>query len=318
MSNKIFITGATGYLAGPLALYLSVKMPACKIILGTRNVEKLEGLKEFKNFEKRYFDIGDTNSFGDSIHDVNVIIHLAGMPAKASSENPSLAEFINTTQVGRLIDIAERLGVSDFIYFSTVHVYGAPLTGELKEGGRVEPVSVYAKTHYQAEKLVLRKLKEKTINGAILRLANIVAPPLILDEESSQLLVMSACFQAIKNRKIVLNGSGQDLRDFLSLRSLGNFVACILDLEKNERKEFVFNVCSGNTQSVLEIVKKIQLQTKKLFGYEPEIIKAKDVTNSVKFHINNSLARTICKNFEDDLLFEEAIRTILIQFEYMR
>ncbi len=56
--------------------------------------------------------------------DINVIIHLAALNEIDSMKDPKLALEVNTKGTYKLLDLAYKTGIKNFIYFSTFHVYG--------------------------------------------------------------------------------------------------------------------------------------------------------------------------------------------------
>lgn len=293
MRTNVLITGANGYLAGPLALHLAKKLKNHNIILGSRNVDVLKSVIALEKFEKRYFNICDTDCFEESLYNVEVVIHLAGMGARACAENPELAEFVNVAQLESFLIESYKSCVKKIIYFSTVHVYGALLSGDINESQVANPQSIYAKTHLRAENVFSNFLKQKMITGFILRLANVISLPMTKEGEFSGLIAISACKSAIAEGKIVLNSSGEDLRDFISLELLGDIVVKSIEQQENINGNFIFNVASGKTIKVIDLIKKIQRQCSLLYGFEP-ILQVGTLKENREnfFNIDTSLAAT--------------------------
>lgn len=311
MPNNILITGATGYLAGPLAVYLSEKLPDHNFILGSRSCDRLKSVDALRKFECRYFDIGNSNSFEHALCEIDVVMHLAAMGAKACADNPDLAEFINVHQVDSLLVAAEKSAVKKFIYFSTVHVYGFPLYGVLSEITQTNPQSVYAKTHFSAEQLVLISYFGKNHSGVVLRLSNVIAHPIILEGEAEQLVTISACRQAMVNHKICLNSSGDDYRDFVSLNKLGDFIVKILS-KHLVANEFIFNVGSGDTIRVIDLIRSIQSICVSHFGFKPSIILGQKTNPKLPiFKLNVELIDSILGKTEKEEQTNNSLSEIL-------
>ena len=78
---------------------------------------------------------------------VDAIVHLAGMNAQECATDPVAALEVNAVATASLIQATIRQKVKRFIYLSTVHVYGSPLTGVITEETKPTPAHPYAYSH---------------------------------------------------------------------------------------------------------------------------------------------------------------------------
>ena len=136
----------------------------------------------------------------------DAIYHLAGisgMPACAA--NPYAAEVINVEATRKLVSCLHKDQL--LIYASTTSMYGASDI-ECNESVPVEPPSLYAKTKYAAEKIVMDRQ-----NSISLRFATIfgTSPRMRVD-----LLVNDFAYRAVHERAIVLF-SGRSKRTFIHI-----------------------------------------------------------------------------------------------------
>ena len=127
----------------------------------------------------------------------DVIYHLAaisGMPACAA--NPHSAEVINVEATRKLVSCLHNDQL--LIYASTTSIYGASDI-ECDESVPVEPPSLYAKTKYEAEQIVMDRQ-----NSIALRFATVfgTSPRMRAD-----LLVNDFTYKAINDRSLVLFAS---------------------------------------------------------------------------------------------------------------
>lgn len=137
----------------------------------------------------------------------DVVFHLAGisgMPACAA--NPSSAEVINVQATRKLTSF---LSINQLlIYASTTSIYGAANT-ECDENVTIHPPSLYAKTKYEGEQIVMERA-----NAISLRFATIFGPS---PKMRADLLVNDFTYKALNDRNIVLFGS-QSKRTFLHIQ----------------------------------------------------------------------------------------------------
>jgi len=312
MNNKILITGGGGYLAAPLAMKL-VSF-GFQVVLGSRNVDKLNSIFEGNGFKVVLFDIGKTETFEEALAGVEIVVHLAAMGARASELNPELAKFINETQVENLLEVSVKKGIKKFIYFSTVHVYGSPLSGILSEGNEVHPISTYARTHLNAEKIVLERTEKTRTRGIILRLANMIGAPFLKNAEIEELIGNSICKQSIQNKTIALKSSGKSRRDFVSMNTLSSILIDLLNDEPWTTKNSLFNVGSGAPLSILELVKLVQRRCELKFGFSPSVMTSNDKNEVLEPLFTLDLSRTMNRKKHFDESLEQAIDSTLDWF----
>jgi len=100
------------------------------------------------------------NDIGELIRDKDVIFHLAGISGYPAGEaNPHSAKLINVDATRQLVRCLGREQL--LIYASTTSFYGK--SGEKRsESSKVEPVSTYGRTKFQAEQICLNE-HERTI-----------------------------------------------------------------------------------------------------------------------------------------------------------
>jgi len=137
----------------------------------------------------------------------DVVYHLAGisgMPACAA--NPSSAEFINVQATRKLTSFLSNQQL--LIYASTTSIYGAA-NADCDENVQISPPSLYAKTKYEAEQIVMQRE-----NSISLRFATIFG---ISPKMRADLLVNDFTYKALNERSIVLFGS-QSKRTFLHIQ----------------------------------------------------------------------------------------------------
>lgn len=141
-----------------------------------------------------------------SVAGFDVIYHLAGisgMPACAA--NPHSAEVINVQASRKLVSFLHQDQL--LVYASTTSIYGAAGT-ECDESVHVEPPSLYAKTKYEAEKIVLERQ-----NSIVLRFATVFGTS---PRMRNDLLVNDFTYKAVNERAIVIFG-GRSKRTFMHI-----------------------------------------------------------------------------------------------------
>ena len=170
------------------------------------------------------------NLDGKLLAEFDVIYHLAGisgMPACAA--NPHSAEVINVEATRKLVSLLHNNQL--LIYASTTSIYGAASI-ECDESVPVVPPSLYARTKYEAESIVLDRQ-----NSISLRFATIfgTSPRMRVD-----LLVNDFTYKAVNDRAIVIF-AGQSKRTFIHILDAINAYLFALDHADSMRGK-IYNV----------------------------------------------------------------------------
>jgi dTDP-4-dehydrorhamnose reductase len=152
---KILITGAFGQLGNSLKNFLSINDEVFRTGLNIPTGGK--GLQ---------LNIVDKIMLKDIISSISpdVIINLAALTNVDFCEsNPEIAKEVNTNGVQNLVDVFS----GKIIHLSTDYVFDG-LKGPYKEEDQINPISVYGKTKYDAEKIVLDKNNNLVLRANVL------------------------------------------------------------------------------------------------------------------------------------------------------
>jgi UDP-glucose 4-epimerase len=265
---RILITGAFGFVGGRLALHFA--QLGHQIVLGSRHL--ITPPEWLPKSEVAIIVWDDMAALERCCNGVDVIIHAAGMNAQDSDNDSIAALAFNGLATARLVVAANRAGVNKFIYLSTAHVYGSPLVGTITEETCPRNLHPYATSHLAGEHAVLSANSYSEIHGIVLRLSNAFGAPMHKDVNCWALLINDLCRQAIETRKLVLQTSGLQQRDFIGLNSVCQVTEKLVTNHTKLNHTNVFNLGTGVSQSVLEIALLIKQRCSKVLGFEPELI----------------------------------------------
>ena len=270
MSHTVLLTGGLGYLGGRLACALVEA--GHQVRCGTRRPGA--GAPDWLPVMPiATLDWASTEALTEACRGVDCIIHLAAMNEVESASDPVGALKMNGLASLRLLEAAKVAGVRRFIYFSTAHVYGAPLQGDIDETKLPRPVHPYAITHKVAEDFVLAAHDRKLIEGVVIRLSNGFGAPVTPDVDRWTLLVNDLCRQAVTTGELRLNSSGKQLRDFITLGDVGRAVNHVLQLDTDQLADGLFNLGGGKAMSILEMTERIAARWQALTGREVAIVR---------------------------------------------
>jgi len=310
VNRKILITGGLGCLGSGMSLYL--KNNSYDVLIGSRR-NKYHKPKELQNCSLIKTDYNDLSSLDHACKNIDTIIHLAATNSQTSSENPRLAYQVNFLGTKKLINSAIKNNVRNFIYFSTAHVYGSSLNGNITENSPLNYSTDYASTHKMAEDYLLTKIVSKEIVGTVFRLSNSVGLPLVKDANCWDLFLNNICIGAISQRKIKINSNPYIKKDFVQMEQVYRIVQSFIDNDYQVNFP-VFNIGSGKSRTLLETAKLVAKSCDRLFNFSPQItyqknFKTKNEELPFEFNINKLQS---CTSLTVDSSISQAIDKTLM------
>lgn len=270
MKCTLLVTGALGYLGGRLALALGDAGHVVKC--GTRRRES-SAPAWLPGKQMAYLDWESVDMLADACKGVECVIHLAAMNEIDSAKDPIGALHMNGLSSLRLLEAAKRAGVRRYIYFSTAHVYGAPLRGEITEAVLPRPIHPYAISHRVTEDFVLAAHDLGQIQGVVVRLSNGFGAPATPDVDRWTLLVNDLCRQAATTGELRLNSAGAQRRDFIALGDVARAVDHLLQLDSDRLADGLFNLGGGKAVTILEMTERVAARWRNLTGKDIPIIR---------------------------------------------
>jgi UDP-glucose 4-epimerase len=259
------ITGGFGFVGGRVAGHL--QEAGHTVILGSRQAagapEWLSGARVVRLLWE------DDAALERACQGVDTIVHAAGMNAQDCATDPVAALACNGVATARLVAAASRAGVQRFIYLSTAHVYGRPLVGIITEETCPRNLHPYATSHLAGEHAVLSASELGQFLGIVLRLSNAFGAPMHRGVNCWMLLVNELCLQAVQTRKLILQTTGQQQRDFVGMTEVCRVAEHLAVGNGASPQPGIFNVGAGMSQSVLAMAQLIQQRCVQVLGFEP-------------------------------------------------
>ena len=248
--KKILITGGTGYIGGRLAKCLSGEH---KVLVSSRNPQDKKNQDLYRDLE-----IIDHHSLFnlENFPVVDTIIHLAALNEIDSVTKPSDAIRVNVDETRIILENGISCGVKRFIYFSTAHIYGAPLAGNINETMLPRPAHPYSITHRAAEDYIIAATDQKRILGTVLRLSNSFGAPVSKDVNRWTLLANDLCRQAVEKGEMTLHTNGCQYRDFVCMTDVEEVISFMIKKD-SPLKYIVYNLGSGSSMRVIDMARLI-------------------------------------------------------------
>ncbi len=309
--KKVLITGASGYLAGRIFQELEKEY---SIVLGARQPEALQNISAYQGQETVLLDMNRSATFRPALQGIDSIVHLAALNHQDCEKNPAQAQKVNVDGAKALIDMATEMGVKTFLYMSTIHVYGTPLAGLLKETTETKAASTYARTHLEAEHALQQS--KGNMKGIALRLANAIGAPIHPDVNVWSLVTNDLCLQAVRDRRMRLNSSGNQERNFISIAYLASTIRTLLGRSQElPQQTMIFNMGGSQTLTIWQFAQLIQQRCLAVLGYTPDLTRpaqaAEDLSNQKNFVFDCDLIKSWVGEEPASMLSQEIDATLL-------
>ena len=288
--KKILVTGANGYLGAQICCYLTQHGYSVSGLCYPQIPNDIQWKKLFD--ELFVCDIRDTEKLRQiADNQFDAIIHLISLDHHQSNGTPAFVSSINVTPTWNLLDIFSKKGLKKFIYFSTIHVYGKNLSGNVDENYPVNCANAYALTHYLSENICRYYTENIQTECVVARLSNSYGEPVFPDNNCWWLVVNDLCRMAFFDKKIVLQSDGSPLRDFINGYDVCQAVKILINKSENGK---IYHISSGETYSIAELTEKVQKIYQKIFCKEIPISKATPSNQPINpYIINNTLLKDL-------------------------
>jgi len=231
--NKILITGGAGYVGS--ALLNNDVFPSEKYQVTIYDNLSRNNYNIFTaplNNKKNIFvqgDLLDSHKLNMALKDIDTVIHLAATVTTPFSEKNSHSfEQNNHWGTAELCSLIENSSVKRFIYLSSVSVYGEGTQGFTIESNP-RPTSHYSTSKLRAEQQ-LSRLPDK-IRTTILRTGSVfgIAPVTRFETVINKFMLEGSLYN-----KILIEGSGEQKRSFISINSLSKIIKSAVENNLNE------------------------------------------------------------------------------------
>ena len=244
--KKILITGGTGLIGTNLLKKLKLNKKY-KIYIITRE-KKIESKKiQSRNIE--YINQDLTSDIKTKLKNlkVDIVVHLAG---RTFGNKVSIKEYYSKNIV-TTINILKSINnkIEKFIFLSSQYVYGNVNSKNIKENTILDSgFSHYGKSKIECEKII-KKFTKKIKNIIILRSCGLIEGGGIIEYLKIQIK---------NNKKILLYGNGEIIRDYISINDLVELIKKII--KKNFNKKIIIaNIGSKkiiNTKQIALLISK--------------------------------------------------------------
>ena len=179
-------------------------------------------------------------------------------PKDFNSEKPKIFLDKNNLILDNCLNVSKKSSVEKIIYISSVAVYKKKRTiKKITEKNTINDNNIYSKFKILAENKIKNFSKKNKINYIILRLFHYY-------DDNGNHLIENFKSQLLKNKKIVIFGSGAQKLDFLYSKDLSKVILklCIMNI-----KNKTLNLCTGSGVKISEIANSL-VNDKKSIVYQ--------------------------------------------------
>jgi len=260
---KIMITGAAGGIGSCLAKalwrqdYLGVET----VLVDNLRIGNSDNLTGENKEKLKVVDI-TSPEFIDLVVETkpDVIVHLAAITSLAECENdPQECIRVNVQGTVAVLEAARTANVSKVIFSSTSALYdnNGSLAKPSTEHDYTGPDLFYALSKKMAENVCRSYISNYGMNVIILRFFNVIGANQDAKRQSPPLInYLVREFKA--GRQPVLHSSGDQRRDYIDVWAVTEFIDLCCEHDLPPGIDPCFNLCTGETLSVKEIVEVVQ------------------------------------------------------------
>ena len=275
----ILLTGGAGYIGSHTAVSLLENNHDVVIVDNLKNssLTSINNIKDItgKSFPFFKVDLRDKVELKKVFlnHDIEAVIHFAGLKSISESNNIPIEYFDNN--VGgflSLINLMEMCKVKKIVFSSSATVYGLPKKLPIKENENLSTLNAYGSSKLMIENILNEIYKSDPMwNVSILRYFNPVGAhesgligenPL---NDPTNLFPIISLVAAGKKEYLEIYGDdystkdGTGVRDYIHVCDLSNGHLAAIQNFKNEGSKHTINLGTGKGHSVLEIVKEFEI-----------------------------------------------------------
>jgi len=197
-------------------------------------------------------DLSVDGEWRDELEGVDWVFHLAALADIVPSIQEPRAYFqANVDGTFNILHASHQHGVGRFVYVGSSSSYGIPKFFPTPEDAEIAPQYPYALTKYLGEELVLHWAQVYGLPALTLRFFNVYGPR---SRTSGTYGAVFGVFlaQKLAGEPFTVVGDGEQTRDFTYVSDV---VAALISAAESSRSSRVYNVGSGKTVSINEIVK---------------------------------------------------------------
>ncbi len=253
--KKILVTGGAGFVGRHMTGALLRRGFKVRVIdnFSCSSPRALDGFRG--KIELIKGDVRHGKDVAKAVKGVDAVYHFAAIRSVARSvEDPMLSHEVNASGALNLLYYSHEYNVKHFIFTSTSAVYGDAITRYQREDGKLSPISPYGAAKLAAEFYARHYTRDKGLPTTSFRIFNVYGPQQNPESRYS-LAVPGLLSNILKGRRPVIDGSGEQSRDFIYIDDILN--ALFKCLGNKTAYGQVYNLGSGRADSIHTLAGKL-------------------------------------------------------------
>jgi UDP-glucose 4-epimerase len=251
---KVLVTGGAGFIGSHLTEFLLKKEHSVVLLDNfiTGDDKNLNSFRDNPNFKLIKVDIAEFNKIKKYFKKIDWVFHLAALAEIIPSVNNPLKYLKNNIEgTMAVLEASRQAGVKKFIYTASSSCYGLAEEFPTPETAPIKPEYPYALSKYIGEEIAMHYFQVYKLPVISLRLFNVYGPR---QRAAGTYGAMFGIFlsQKLAGKPYTVVGDGKQKRDFIFVKDIVN---AFLAAAESDFIGEIFNVGSGNTYSINDIVK---------------------------------------------------------------
>ena len=309
--KHILVTGGAGFIGSNIVAALLNAGATVRVLdnLETGKIENIQPFLNHTNFSFLEGDIRVVETCKQAVQGIDAISHQAALGSVPRSiEFPLNTHATNATGFLNMLNAAKDAGIKRFVYASSSSVYGDSLISPKtigSEGNLLSPYAVTKKLNEEYAAVYARLHAMETIG---FRYFNVFGP----NQDPNGVYAAAIpkfMDKMLKGEEIVINGDGNQTRDFTFVQNAVN--ANLLGLSTTNQVAFgkQVNVACGQYFSLNNVIDSIKQRLITLGKYNPTttIVHGPDRPGDIRDSLADITLTKEWLNYTDQLLFDEGM-----------
>jgi UDP-glucose 4-epimerase len=214
-------------------------------------------------------DLNDASVRREVLRGVHTVAHLA--TRGFSSVVPPTSQELQTEEeiALSLLSDAIAVGVSRFVYLSSIHVYGDSLVGHVDDATPTRPNSDYGRSRQRIEERMLQRSAATNTQTVVVRLTNSFGVPTSPRPETWNLLMHDLCRQVVTSHSLVLRSDPRICRDSMALCDVVEVLAQIV--ASPQPLQGIYLLASGETMQLAQLATLVQRHAEEVLAISAEV-----------------------------------------------